>query len=138
MVAIREFYIKLAGDEGTVQFYANHPSKYNSFFIKPYRVSFLESIFKHGSILKLFFRRQLIGNILLIDFVWIRILTVFQIILHYKLGSGFEPLSTRFSTPCVWIRIQTVIHIIFSLCVWIRIRTVIQIVLFHYKVWIRI
>jgi hypothetical protein len=27
MVAIREFYRKLADDEGTVQFYANHPSK---------------------------------------------------------------------------------------------------------------
>ncbi len=44
MVAIREFYRKLADDEGTVQFYANHPGKYNSFSIKPYRVSFLESI----------------------------------------------------------------------------------------------
>jgi hypothetical protein len=40
MEAIRGFYRKLADDEGTVQFYANHPSKYNS-----YRVSFLESIF---------------------------------------------------------------------------------------------
>ena len=45
MEAIRGFYRKLADDEGTVQFYANHPSKYNSFSIKPYRVSFLESIF---------------------------------------------------------------------------------------------
>jgi hypothetical protein len=45
MVAIREFYRKLADDEGTVQFYANHPSKYNYFSLKPYRVSFLESIF---------------------------------------------------------------------------------------------
>ena len=45
MVAIREFYKKLADDEGTVQFYANHPSKYNYFSIKPYRVSFLESFF---------------------------------------------------------------------------------------------
>ncbi len=44
MVAIREFYRKLADDEGTVQFYANHPSKCNSFSIRPYRVSFLESI----------------------------------------------------------------------------------------------
>jgi hypothetical protein len=40
MVAIREFYRKLADDEGTVQFYANHPSKYNSFSVKSYRVSF--------------------------------------------------------------------------------------------------
>ena len=44
MVAIREFYRKLADDEGTVQFYANHPSEYNYFSIKPYRVLFLESI----------------------------------------------------------------------------------------------
>ncbi len=40
MVAIREFYRKLADDEGTAQFYANHPSKYNPFSIKSYRVSF--------------------------------------------------------------------------------------------------
>jgi hypothetical protein len=39
---------------------------------------------------------------------------------------------------CVWIRIRTVIHIIFPLCVWIRIRTVIQVILYHYEVWIRI
>ena len=45
MLAIRKFYRKLADDEGTVQFYANHPSEYNYFSIKPYRVSFLESIF---------------------------------------------------------------------------------------------
>ena len=31
MVAIREFYRKLADDEGTVQFYATHPSKYTPF-----------------------------------------------------------------------------------------------------------
>jgi hypothetical protein len=40
MVAIREFYRKLADDEGTVQFYANHPSKYHSFSKKSHRVSF--------------------------------------------------------------------------------------------------
>jgi hypothetical protein len=40
MVAIREFYRKLADDEGTAQFYANHPSKYNFFALKSYRVSF--------------------------------------------------------------------------------------------------
>jgi hypothetical protein len=42
--AIRGFYRKLADDEGEAQFYANHPSKYNSFSLKSYRVSFLESI----------------------------------------------------------------------------------------------
>jgi hypothetical protein len=31
MEAIRGFYRKLADDEGEAQFYANHPSKYNSF-----------------------------------------------------------------------------------------------------------
>jgi hypothetical protein len=44
MEAIRGFYRKLADDEGEAQFYANHPSKYNSFSIKSYRVSFLESL----------------------------------------------------------------------------------------------
>jgi hypothetical protein len=117
MVAIREFYKKLADDEGTVQFYANHPSKYNSFLIKPYRVSFLESIFKHGSILKLVFRRQPIGNILLIDFVWIRILTIFQIILHCKLGSGFEPLSRLFfHTLCLDLDSNRYSHYLFTVC----------------------
>ena len=52
MVAIREFYRKLADDEGTVQFYANHPSKYHSFSKKIAPCLILESIFKHGSILK--------------------------------------------------------------------------------------
>ncbi len=40
MVAIREFYRKLADDEGKVQFYANHPGKCNFFALKLYRVSF--------------------------------------------------------------------------------------------------
>jgi hypothetical protein len=40
MVAIREFYRKLADDEGKVQFYANHPGKCNFFALKSYRVSF--------------------------------------------------------------------------------------------------
>jgi hypothetical protein len=44
MEAIRGFYRKLADDEGEAQFYANHPSKCNSFSLKSYRVSFLESI----------------------------------------------------------------------------------------------
>ena len=52
MVAIREFYRKLADDEGTVQFYANHPSKYHSFSKKIAPCLILESIFKHGSIFK--------------------------------------------------------------------------------------
>jgi hypothetical protein len=40
MVAIREFYMKLADDEGKVQFYANHPGKCDFFTLKLYRVSF--------------------------------------------------------------------------------------------------
>ena len=40
MVAIREFYRKLADDEGKVQFHANHPSKYSFFALKSCRVSF--------------------------------------------------------------------------------------------------
>ena len=40
MVAIREFYWKLADDEGKVQFYANHPGKCDFFALKSFRVSF--------------------------------------------------------------------------------------------------
>ena len=40
MVAIREFYMKLADDEGKVQFYANHPGTCDFFTLKSYRVSF--------------------------------------------------------------------------------------------------
>ena len=45
MVAIREFYRKLADDEGKVQFHANHPSKCCVLFFKQYRVSFLSPFF---------------------------------------------------------------------------------------------
>ncbi len=93
MVAIREFYRKLADDEGTVQFYANHPSKYNSFSIKIVPCLVLESILNTVQFQRLYYERQPVGTNL-----WIRIRTVFQIIFHLVFGSGFEPYSKLFFT----------------------------------------
>ncbi len=102
MVAIREFYRKLADDEGTVQFYANHPSKQllllKNRTVSRFRVHFLTRFNLYCEYqpvgTNLWIRIQTVFQIISRSEFWIRIRTVFQNIFHYRLGSGFEPLST--------------------------------------------